>query len=139
MTELIAQGVGIPLPIPSVVSKPFWDACADGYLAYQRCTNCKEPTFEPNAICRFCGQEKLKWERSNGRGSVYSWSVVWRPQSKEFQTPYAVAIVELDEGFFMLSNIVGCESSQLSVGMPVEVTFNSVGDGIWLPYFRPRD
>jgi hypothetical protein len=78
------------------------------------------------------------WEVSAGRGSLYSWTVVWRPQHPSFHVPYAPAIVSLDEGPRVLSAIIGCEPEDLRVDMPLLVEFHPASDTIWLPYFRPR-
>jgi uncharacterized OB-fold protein len=72
-----------------------------------------------------------------GRGSLYSWTVVWRPQSDRFRVPYAPAIVELTEGYQMLSNIVNCQVEDLHLDMPVEVLFTPLTPGTVIPYFQP--
>ena len=88
-------------------------------------------------MCRACHSRNLSWEQSAGTGVVYAWSLVWRPQTPHFTVPYAPVIVTLDEGFRMLSNLIGCESDAVATGMRVEVTFAPIGGGIHLPYFRP--
>jgi uncharacterized OB-fold protein len=70
-------------------------------------------------------------------GSLYSWTVVWRPQHPSFRVPYAPAIVELDEGLRLLSSVVGCEPEELHEGMRLAVEFHPASDDISLPYFRP--
>jgi hypothetical protein len=75
--------------------------------------------------------------RSSGEGSLYSWTVVWRPQRPAFTVPYAPAIVTLAEGFRMMSSIVGCEPEELAADMPLAVEFHPASDEIFLPYFRP--
>jgi hypothetical protein len=75
---------------------------------------------------------------SSGQGTLYSWTVVWRPQRPSFTVPYAPAIVTLDEGFRMVSSIVGCEPEALRADMPVAVEFHPASEEISLPYFRPR-
>jgi uncharacterized OB-fold protein len=68
---------------------------------------------------------------------VYSCSVVWRPASPEFQSPYAVGIIDVEEGWQMLANLIGCDSDEVYIGMPVTVEFHEIGAGYSLPYFRP--
>jgi uncharacterized OB-fold protein len=131
------QQPGIPLPAPSARTRPFWDGCARGELWYQRCTSCHRPVFDPAELCRYCGGDELRWEQSAGRGTVYSWSIVWRPQTPGFEVPYAAAIVDVDEGYQLVTNIVGCAPEAIHVGMPVEVQFHPIGDDIVFPYFRP--
>ena len=137
--NLAPQRHGIPLPKPTEVSQPFWDGCARGELLYQRCYACRAAIFDPAVRCRFCGSDKVAWERSAGRGAVYSWSVVWRPQSPAFHVPYAAVIVDMDEGYQIISNVIGCEPDDVHVGMRLIVDFQDVGGGISLPYFRPED
>lgn len=139
MTRLVPQGEGIPLPRPTVVSRPFWEACARNELLFQRCRSCGRALFNPTPVCRYCTSTDLAWEASAGRGKVYSWTVAWRPQHPSFTVPYAAAIVDMDEGYQMLSNIVDCDVDALRVGMEVSVVFHPVGAGVVLPYFRPLD
>jgi uncharacterized protein len=80
----------------------------------------------------------LAWETSAGNGSVYSYTTIWRPQTPEFATPYVVAVVQLDEGYSMIANVVGCDDAAVSVGMPVQVEFHPISNEITLPYFAPR-
>lgn len=138
MTRLRPQGEGIPLPRPTSVSQPFWAGCSEGRLLFQRCQGCGRPQFIPTVMCRNCQERTLVWEESSGRGTVYSWSVVWRPQSQAFSVPYAPAIIELDEGYQMLSNVIDCEPEEVRIGLPVSVSFHPIGGGISYPYFRPH-
>lgn len=137
MTDLAIQTGDIPLPRPSEVSRPFWDGCAEGVLRFQRCQQCRRAVFNPAPLCRWCGSLDLPWEVSSGTGAVYSWSVVWRPQSPAFHVPYAPAIIDVDEGYQMLSCIVGCTPETIEDGLRVGVEFHPARGGISLPYFRP--
>jgi uncharacterized OB-fold protein len=137
VSELVPQPATIPPPTPSAHSEPYWDGTRAGELRYQRCEACATALFDPAVICRKCGSRALRWERSAGLGTVYSWTVVWRPQQPAFVVPYAPAIVDLDEGYQMLANVVGCDVGDLAVGMRVAVEFHPVADGYVLPYFRP--
>ena len=136
MTLLEPQSSGIPLPRPSVLTRPFWDACKDGRLLFQRCGSCRAAVFDPALACRTCRSRDLVWEASAGRGEIYSWTLAHRPMSPKFTAPYAPVIVALDEGFRMVSNLVGCDDSALAVGLRVEVLFHPIDDTV-LPYFRP--
>jgi uncharacterized OB-fold protein len=137
ITVLKPHPEGIPRPYPTLTSQPFWDACARGELWYQHCTVCGLAIFDPAPICRRCTSSALEWRTSQGAGSVYSWTVVWRPQTPEFVTPYVPAIVALDEGYQMIANIIGCEPEEIAAEMRVAVEFHPIGGGIVLPYFRP--
>jgi uncharacterized protein len=137
MTSLDAQQPGIPAPQPGRLSQPYWDGCRDGELRFQRCDTCGTIPARPTSICPHCYGRALSWERSAGLGSLYSWTVVWRPQHPAFRVPYAPAIVELDEGAFLMSAMIGCDNSDLAAGMRVEVEFHPANDRVTLPYFRP--
>lgn len=128
---------GIPLPRPTALSRPHWEACRDGRLLVQRCADCGAYVFVPQPLCTRCTGARLEWVESAGRGSLYSYTVVHRPQRPEFAVPYVVAIVELDEGFFLLTNLVDCLPERIEIGMRVEVAFRKMSDEITLPLFRP--
>jgi uncharacterized protein len=119
----------------SQVSMPFWQGCRDGELRYQRCESCGESNFPPTEHCRQCLSAELRWTPSEGLGEIYSWTVVHRPVSPEFEPPYAPAIITMDEGYQMLTNIVGVAPEDLAVGLRVRVQFHAVGPDLTLPYF----
>ena len=127
----------IPLPRPTSVSQPYWDACRDERLTVQKCRDCETYTFIPAPCCGDCLGENLEWVESSGRGTLYSFSTVYRPQQPVFETPYTVVIVELEEGWHMLSNLVDVEPEDIAIGMPLEVTYREMTDEITLPLFRP--
>jgi uncharacterized protein len=139
MTLLTPQHGNLPWapPRPSAPSLPFWDGCRAGELRFQRCGGCGVASFPPVTHCRRCLSTDQAWETSAGRGTVYSWTTVWRPVTPDFHTPYAVAIVDLAEGFEMLTNIVECEPDDVRVGLAVEVVFHTANEALTLPYFRP--
>lgn len=127
-----------PAPHPrSPLSAPFWDGCRAGELRYQHCQTCGAAHFPPAEHCRQCMSGNLIWMRSAGVGEIYSWTVVYRPVTPEFEPPYAPAIVTLDEGYQMLTNIVGIAPADLDIGMRVHVQFHEVGSDLTLPYFTP--
>jgi uncharacterized OB-fold protein len=134
--ELVAQRTVVPRAEPTPVSQPFWEGCARGELLFQRCRACSAITFPASEVCRMCLSQDLDWQRSSGSGVLYSWTVVWRPATPAFTTPYAPAIVALDEGFQMLSNVIDADVEQLAVDLPLQVTFRLVGD-VHLAYFAP--
>lgn len=128
---------GIPLPRPTELSRPHWDGCREGVLRVQRCSACGAHVFIPQPLCTRCQSGALEWVASAGRGTLYSFTTVHRPPSPAFTVPYVVAIVELDEGFHMLSNLVDCAPEDVRIGMRLEVTFRPVSHEITLPLFRP--
>lgn len=125
-----------PLPhASSHLSLPFWQGCRSGELRYQRCDACGCANFPPTEHCRQCLSADVRWERGAGLGEIYSWTVVHRPVTAEFSPPYAPAIVTLDEGYQMLTNVVGVAPEQLRIGMRVRAEFHAVGPDVTLPYF----
>jgi len=109
-------------------------------LRVQRCGACGHLRFPPSNICPKCLAEPSEWVRLSGRGTIYSFIVIHRPQHPAFQedAPYNVAIVELEEGIRLHGNVVECRNEELAVGLPVEVVFDHVKDEVVLPKFRPR-
>ena len=129
----------IPLPQPTPISAPHWDGCRQGELRVQHCRACEEYVFIPQSTCTRCLSSDLEWVTSTGRGQLYSYTVVHRPQRPSFKTPYVVAIVELEEGFHMLSNLIDCPEDAIRVGMALEAVFEPLSEEITLPYFRPAE
>jgi len=129
-----------PLPAVTEDGAPFWDGCRAGELRAQRCDACGRLRWPPSVLCPHCLAEGGRWIALSGRGTVWSFIVVHRPQHPAFfdVVPYNVAIVELDEGIRLHANVVGCANEDLRVGLPVEVVFERVNDEVTLPRFRPR-
>ncbi len=133
----MSGGRSIPLPRPTALSAPHWEGCREGVLRVQRCGDCGAFVFIPQPLCTRCQGRDLEWVESSGRGRIYSYTVVHRPPRPEFEVPYVVAIVELDEGWHMLSNLIECAPEDARVEMPVEVVFVPKSDEVTLPCFRP--
>ena len=129
-----------PLPAITEDGAPYWAACREGKLAVQQCSVCGHRRFPPSVVCPKCLAFEHVWTPLAGRGTIYSFIIVHRPQHPGFSNdaPYNVAIVELDEGIRMHTNVVGCANEDLRIGMPVEVVFEKRDDEITLPKFRPR-
>jgi uncharacterized OB-fold protein len=126
-----------PLPRPTPASRPFWEAARRHELMLQRCGGCRAFIYYPRDRCPHCFSDALAWERVSGRGSVYSYTVVYRASSRAFaDAPYVLAIVELQEGPRMTTNIVA-PPDQLRVGMAVTVFFDDVTPEHTLVKFRP--
>jgi uncharacterized OB-fold protein len=133
---LVPQPEGIPLPRPTLLSRPFWEGCAEGRLLYQRCARCGLAVFNPAPLCPGCRSRDLAWHESKGTGSIYSWTIAHRPMTPSYQAPYAPIIVDVDEGYQMVSNLIGCSVDAVAIGLRVQVEFHAVGTAT-LPYFRP--
>ncbi len=129
-----------PLPVPTPETKPFWDACKRHELMLPRCKDCGRFHFYPRAVCPNCWSTNLEWVKASGRGKLYSYVINHRPAPGfESQAPYVIAIVELDEGVRMMSNLTGVDPdpAKVTVDMPLEVTFEDASPEISLPQFRP--
>jgi uncharacterized OB-fold protein len=135
-TWLHPQSEGIPILRTSSLTQAFWDGCAEGELRFQRCDACGAAIFNPAPICRVCTSNDLRWEVSAGTGTVFSYTICHRPMTPQFTDIYAPVIVDLDEGYQMLSDLIGCVAADVHVGMRVQVRFHAVGDRT-LPYFEP--
>ena len=129
-----------PLPTPTPESRPFWEAAKRHELVLPECTACHRPHYYPRAVCPHCLGKTFIWKRASGRGTLHTFSVVHRGL-KDFPlgTPYILAIVELDEGVKLMTNLVDVppDPAQIQIGGPVEVVFTDVSDTVALPRFRP--
>jgi uncharacterized protein len=128
---------GFPMPRPSARSEPFWTGCREGRLVLPLCSSCGARALRAFAVCPQCTTTALAWDQSAGRGTLYSWTVVWRPPHPAFVVPYAPAVVALDEGWWFLSAVVGCAPDDLREGLVLGVEFHPASDDLVLPYFRP--
>ncbi len=128
-----------PRPRPSHQSADYWAATAEGRFLIQRCADCQTHIFYPRVNCPSCGSTDLANVDASGRGTVFTYTVARRPTHRAFAEagPMVIAIVELEEGPRVTTNIVGCEPEDVSVGMAVELVFGEVVDGAALPYFTP--
>jgi uncharacterized OB-fold protein len=132
-----------PLPDPDGVAAPWWKAAGNGRLLFQRCPSCRQAQFYPRAVCTRCGATP-EWEEASGRGTVHTFTVVRQMGAKPFRErlPYAVAMIELEEGVRMMSNVTDCAVDEVRVGLAVEAYAlpAELGDGsrIGVPYWRPR-
>lgn len=126
-----------PLPTIDPSSRPFWEAAKAHRLVIQRCGDCGAYIFYPRATCTTCGSDRLEWTEASGEGSVYSYTISYRPAGAGFKddVPYVVAVIELKEGPRLLSNIVTEDVESVTIGQAVRVVFDDVTDEITLPKF----
>ncbi|MEN8181777.1 MAG: Zn-ribbon domain-containing OB-fold protein [Myxococcota bacterium] len=130
-----------PEPPSSPVSAPFWEATRERRLVLQWCGSCNATIHYPREACPHCFGSELGWRESAGRGVVHATTVMHQPAHPAFadRVPYVVALVELEEGVRMLTNIVGCDPAQARVGRPVRVAWEDLSDGRALPMFELVD
>ena len=116
----------------------FWSKAAEGVLVVPKCTECGRTFWHPRPRCPHCGSERVDWIRASGRGTVHTYTVVRQSGDPYFKTkvPYVVAMIDLDEGVRIMTNIVDTPLAALAVGMRVEVVFEDAGGGIAIPLFR---
>ena len=116
----------------------FWSKAAEGVLVVPKCTECGRTFWHPRPRCPHCGSERVDWIRASGRGTVHTYTVVRQSGDPYFKTkvPYVVAMIDLDEGVRIMTNIVDTPLAALAVGTRVEVLFEDAGGGIAIPLFR---
>ena len=128
-----------PLPRIDEESRGYWEALARHELYFQRCRACGTRRLPPRALCPSCLSAATEWVRASGRGTVYSFTVTYQNQAPGFreEVPYVLAVVRLDEGPQLMTNVVGCAPDAVRIGMPVEVVFEDVTAEVTLAKFRP--
>ena len=137
--ESIAHSIDRPLPTPYTFSQPFWDATRRHELVLQKCSHCGTVRYYPRPRCPTCLSADSQWVQLSGDGSVYNFTIVHRPLARWFADKMHLicAVIELDEGVRMMSNVEGIDPSQVHIGMRVSVTFEDVTEEITPPKFRP--
>jgi hypothetical protein len=130
-----------PLPIPSPESRFYWDKCRAHELWIPYCRHCDKAYWYPRDFCPACGSRNVEWRRSSGRGIIHTFAVHYRAFHPAWSgdTPYVTALVDLDEGIRIFTNLVGVDPDPAIIRceMPVEVIFEDVTDEMTLPKFRP--
>ena len=126
-----------PLPQPTRITQPYWDAAREGRLVIQQCAHCKARQFFPREFCTACLSADLDWIECSGKGDVYTYTINRRGAGAAFgeRVPYVVAAIDLDEGVRMMANIVDSPPEAVRIGSRVRVCFERVSDDIALPQF----
>ena len=125
----------IPAPLVNPEVQAFFQAAAEGRLLYKRCEACGRPHHPPRSICPHCHSDHTQWQASDGRGEVYSASMLRRG----VPVPYCVAYVTLDEGVTMMSDLVDFGDATPPVGTRVQVRFVAAEGGAKVPMFGPAE
>lgn len=134
-----APAAGFPRPDINSVNRPYWDGLAAGSLTFPRCDDCGHNWLPARSECPNCLSPRCSWEKASGRAKLVSWVVYHRPFHPAFadRVPYNVAVVELEEGPRMISNIVDCDDmSELQIDMPLSLRIEDE-HGVAVPRFRP--
>ena len=130
---------GREVPTVEEETREYWEVAKQGRLLVKHCNACGEVHHYPRPFCPFCWSEDVEWRQVSGRGTVYTYSIVYRNDLEPFSGwgAYVPAVVELDEGPRLMTTIVDCPHDQLAVGMPVEVVFRDLTEQWAAPDFRP--
>jgi len=129
-----------PAPTPNADTRPFWNSCNEGRLIVQHCRACGHVQFYPRALCVRCGGRELDWRDAAPAGRVYSFTVAHRAPSPAFRpdVPYVLALIDLDDGFRMMMNVVDCAPDAVAIGMRVRIVFEERG-GQRIPQAAPAE
>ena len=130
-----------PLPIPNEDSSEYWDGTRKNKLLLQHCDQCGKYRFPPQHLCPDCWSDRSEWVEAAGKGEVYTFAVARRAIKPDWneKIPYVTALVQLDEGPKIFTNIVECAPEDVTIGMRVKVIFDHVNEEIALPKFVPLD
>jgi uncharacterized OB-fold protein len=127
-----------PLPQATPDTQEFWDGLRRHELRIQRCRDCSQYYFYPRPFCPHCHSQNVEWRSVSGKGKLHTYVIVHRG-NPAFETPYVIAMIELDEGAKMMTNIVGLDDptpDKLPVDAPVEIVYDDVNDDVTLATFR---
>jgi uncharacterized protein len=129
-------------PVPAITPdmREFFDGARAGCLMVQKCDSCGKLRFPAHDLCSKCNSTDSRWVPVSGRGEVFSFSIMHQLYHPGFakEVPYAVVMVELEEGCKFVSNLLGVKPHDIKCGMPVEVTFEKLSDEVSMPKFRLR-
>jgi len=127
------------MSVHAEAQSPFWEGCSRNELLLQQCSACRKFRHPPSAVCPNCLSAEYAWVPASGRGTLYTFAIVRQALANawEDKVPYTVAVVELEEGPRFLTELIDVTPDDVTIGMPVEVTFTE-RDGVMLPLFRPR-
>ena len=127
-----------PLPATPGETMPFWNGCREGKLLLQQDQATGGFQWYPRSINTMTPGGKMNWVASSGKGTVWTFTITRQNRTPGFDDgPYVLALVELDEGVKLFTNIVGCDPFDVTIGMEVEVTFVKANAEISVPFFKP--
>ncbi len=131
-----------PLPQPiTPESRPYWEGLKQGKLMLPKCADCGHTFFYPRILCPRCQSRAITWVQASGKGRLHAFGIAHQSFNRAFKVPapYVLAMIELEEGPRLLSNLVDVEPDPKVVkcDMAVEVVFHTLTDDVTLPLFRP--
>jgi len=131
-----------PLPKPMTPeAKPYWDGLREGKLMLPECNDCGKAFFYPRIACPNCHSRNVGWVQASGKGRLYSFQIAYRALNPAFKIPppYVLAMVELEEGPRLMSNLINVEADPdvIKCDMAVEVVFEKQTDEVTIPLFQP--
>nr|WP_304220346.1 OB-fold domain-containing protein [Fredinandcohnia onubensis] len=134
------ESLMVPGPTITPITKPFWDAVARKEFILQKCCDCGEWVFYPRSHCPHCWSNQLEWKPASGEGTLKTWSIVHRPGHPGWSevTPYALGVVELEEGPSMLTHLLVDSDQELKIGQPLKVKYIKCNE-VWLPFFGSKE
>ncbi len=127
-----------PLPRVNEESAAYWRGARDGRLLLRKCTACANVMFYPRAFCTACLSPDLEWLQASGRGRVHSATICFRAPDQAFraEVPYVIALIDLEEGPRMMSNVTDCPPEEVRIGDEVEAWFEPATDEIGITKFK---
>ncbi len=126
------------LPTPDFETQAFWDGCKEGKFLIRHCNACGRDHFYPRPFCPTCWSADVVWKEASGRATLYTYSIVHVNDLPPFadRVPYVAAVVELDEGPRVMTNVEGVAFDDLRVDMALVVAFKPISDDVTIPIFR---
>lgn len=119
----------------------FWEGTKRGELLFHQCKDCGNKMYPARLFCTACMSQNLEWVKSSGKGKIHSHSTTYEYPSPKIEkivsAPFVIALVDLEEGVRVVTNIVECNPEDVRIGMDVEVVFRDIGEGLTLPWFKP--
>lgn len=123
---------------PGMLTTKFWDEARNERLVRPVCGRCNTSFFSPQILCPKCQSGKWEFQKSTGKGSIYSYTIIHRPPDDDYPKPYIIIDVELEEGWRMYSRLIDCSPSEVRIGQTVKVAFQ-VFKGKMLPFFKVEE
>ena len=132
-----APALRFDVPTPDVETQPFWDACREHRFLIKHCNSCGRDHFYPRPFCPSCWSDDVVWKQASGRATLYTYSIVHVNDLPPFgaRVPYVAAIVELEEGPRVMTNVEGVPFDELTVGMDLLVDYRALTDDITIAVF----